>query len=163
MYGGFARVMQMPESVSCLRRGVERRRRAPVLSRRFWFGGRRRGARRAGDCARVYVDVYDGRLFSLLLALMVATSVDAALTLHLLSKGATEANPLLAVLLRRGVDEFLWAKLAMTAGAVLWLTVHNQRRLLRRIPVRAVLSGLLYVYAGVIGYELMLLVRVAQA
>lgn len=141
---------------SAERRYNDRRRRWPPLSLRFWIGGRRRGARRADGRRRGHVDVGAGLRLGVI-AVVLGSALDAGLTLVLLGRGASEANPLMAAALALGEGTFLAIKLGGTALAAVVLAVHHDWALLHRVPVRWVVTILAGIYVVVIAWEIWLL------
>ncbi|MEL6428284.1 MAG: DUF5658 family protein [Planctomycetota bacterium] len=115
------------------RRGPRDRRARPTRAlSRYTFVGRRRGARRASEAGRQYVDRF--RASELVLAAWIAgaSAVDLALTLVHLRAGGSEANPLMAWLIGAGgLGLFCAVKLAMTTLGSLVLLVHARFPLAR--------------------------------
>ena len=122
-----------------------RRRPTPALSR-YWLRGRRRGGRRAGEIADVYVDRYRPAEWALVLGLLALALVDWAWTLAHLARGVEEANPLLALAVQRGgVVGFSLVKLAATFAPIAVLALHLRFRV-----ARALLPVALAVYGSVL-------------
>lgn len=95
-----------------------RRRRFPPL-RFLLFGGRRKVVRRKESCPRVIIlDHYSEALFPVIVAILTLSLIDAAMTLHLIRKGATELNPVMAYFLSKGPVIFIVAKYCITALSV---------------------------------------------
>lgn len=134
----------------------DRRRRWPPLSRRFWIGGRRRRARRRDDPGHTHADIGPGLRLAVV-AVVLGSALDACLTLVLLGRGASEANPVMAAALAWGEEAFLAIKLGGTALGAMVLAVHHEWALLRRVPVRWVVTVLAGVYVAVIAWEVWLL------
>src|SRR6266850_5550101 len=84
---------------------AERRARSERRHRRLWslaYGGfhpRRRSVRRGAEHHVQFVDWHDSHLLGVALAIILLCSIDAFMTLMLLSLGASELNPVMAVLL----------------------------------------------------------------
>lgn len=131
------------------RAGGDRRRRPTPMISRYWLHGRRRGGRRDGERQGIYVDRYT-RLESVLIGWIAGAAVaDLALTLLHLSQGGEEANPLMAWFLHvGGIPAFCAAKLAITAGAALFLLWHIRFR-----GTQLALWGIAAIYAGLIAYH----------
>lgn len=89
--------------------------------------------------------------------IMLLSVGDAFLTLRLIELGATEANPLMALLLEDGTTGFAFLKVALTAAGVIVLTIMARLRAFGRIPVGLVLYLILGVYGTLIAYECWLL------
>ena len=117
--------------------------------------GRRRQARRHDHS--YYLDHYDGRLVLTGLLVLLLSCVDALFTLTLLSKGAYEANYLMAQLLEIGHQPFVITKVAVTAAGVLFLLMHAHFRILRVTNGKSMLLFLAGVYALLIAWEILLM------
>ncbi len=139
------------------RQARDRRRRPPLLSMRYWHGGRRRHARRIEDGHGYFVDRYEPRVLVICVLILVASGLDGIFTLALLDNGAKEINPVMASLLARGIQDFAWTKMALTALCLSALVVLDRFLVFRRVRVRQVLESVLGLYALLIGYELVLL------
>ena len=121
------------------------------LSRR----GRRRNLRREDHS--YYLDWYEPRLVFVGLSVLMMSCLDALLTLTLLGKGAYEANYLMAQLLQVSNELFVWSKVAVTAGGVLFLLMHAHFRVLNVVSGKSLLQLMVPVYGMLIVYELWLL------
>ncbi len=120
--------------------------------------GRRRGPRRLAERHHPhYVDIYeDHHLLLWTCGIIGFCTIDSLLTLQILEKGGVEINPVMAFLLGISVPAFFYVKYLATAGAVIFILFHVNFRILG-IPVRTVLPLLFCCYAGLIGYEWVLL------
>lgn len=143
--------------------GIEQRRRTErrsasvsPFSRAAWQG-RRRGAQRAEERVNSYVDWYEPRLLYVAVGILLLCCTDAAFTLNLLQHGASEANPFMAWLLEIDTQLFLVTKFALTAAGLVFLVAHKNFLVFNRFTVRHTLHGLLFGYALLIQYELVLL------
>jgi Domain of unknown function (DUF5658) len=140
----------------------ERRQLRDRRERHFWsvFYGhvqpRRRGKRRQRDPAMHAVDWHASHLLAVAIAILLLCTADAFLTLVLLSRGASEANPMMARIVY-DVRLFSAIKLGVTGAGVIMLVYLAQHRLFRQMPVHILLYVLLLGYAALIGYELSLL------
>ncbi len=117
--------------------------------------GRRRIARR--DKHDYYLDWYEPRLVLTGLAVLLMSCLDAMFTLTLLSRGAYEANYLMAMLLEIDQALFVTAKIGITAAGVMFLLMHSHFRVLRMFNGRKLLQWMVPVYGLLISYELVLL------
>ena len=142
------------------RRGVERRRRL------WWsllYGGfrpRRRGARRNGEDARsAMLDWHASHLLLVAMTIVLLCAGDAFLTLKLLSAGALEINPVMALVVNGDVAVFTACKTAMTGIGVVLLVAVSRYRFLRRIRVELALYAVLTGYLALVAYEFWLLKR----
>ncbi|HVY63653.1 MAG TPA: DUF5658 family protein [Gammaproteobacteria bacterium] len=127
--------------------------------RTFLQGGitpRRRGGRRAGE-HHLPIDWHEPYLLFLSVTILLLSVVDAFFTLMLLTAGATEANPVMAFLLRHHPQLFAVVKMAFTSVGVLVLVAVARARLFRVMKVGVVLQGLFVAYVALITYEWWLL------
>jgi hypothetical protein len=142
------------------RSGVDRRHRTLLLTLGLRWPGtqpvRRRAGRRATDQLYPSVDLHSPRILAVALAIMVLCCCDALMTIELLSRGAVEANPAMALALQAGTGWFSAIKLLLTATGVVVLVAVSSMRLFRKVPGEAALHGLLLCYLLLIGYELWL-------
>ncbi len=141
---------------------VERRRapdRRRTTLRSFLRGGftpRRRGGRRA-DEQHLPIDWHEPYLLFLSLTILLLSVADAFLTLTLIMGGATEANPLLAFVLRDHPHLFGVVKMALTGVGVLVLVAVARTRVFRIMRAGRVLQGVFVAYVALIAYEWWLL------
>jgi hypothetical protein len=138
------------------RRSVDRR---ALTLRSFVRGGlnpRRRNGRRAGE-QHLPIDWHEPYLLFLSLMIVLLSVADAFLTITLIVGGATEANPLLAFVLRDHPELFATVKMALTGTGVLVLVALARARVFRVLRVGAVLQGLCVAYVALIAYEWWLL------
>jgi len=140
------------------RRGIERRNR---LLNALWDGNflrRRRQMRRAGDAGRGIPDWHSPKFLAIAIVILLLSVADALLTLQLLARGATEANPAIIPFLDRGTLAFAIAKISLTSIGVVVLTILAQAHAFgRRVRVGSVLYLIVLGYAVLIAYELWLL------
>ena len=113
---------------------------------------RRRGGRRAGE-HELPVDFHEPRLLLLSLVLLVLSVADAFLTVTLLSRGAEEANPLLAFVLDEHPRWFVAVKMALTGLGVVLLVALARTRLFKVVRTGRVLYALAAAYVVLIVYE----------
>jgi Domain of unknown function (DUF5658) len=122
---------------------------------RWSFEGRRRRGRRPDDGADLGVDLYDPSLFLVALAIFLLSCTDAMMTLTLIGRGvAYEANPLMKSLMDSDPQLFVNLKIVFTGAGVLFMVVLADARLLRFLPVRYIMHGLLVMYSTVVGFQL---------
>jgi len=156
----FDRVVLSDQTVAARaveRRGAPERRRTSLRS--FLQGGvtpRRRSGRRAGE-HHLPIDWHEPYLLFLSLMILLLSVADAFLTLTLIMRGATEANPFLAVILRDYPELFALVKMGFTGGGVLVLVAVARTRLFRVMRVGVVLQGIFVAYVALIAYEWWLL------
>lgn len=116
---------------------------------RYLFRGRRRGGRRDGEHERIYVDHPGPFVIAAFLALTGLSVADAWFTLHELSRGATEANPLMQAALELGNGPFVIIKTVVTLVGAGFLALHKNWPLGRRCLMVALLG-----YAALTVYHL---------
>jgi hypothetical protein len=123
--------------------------------------GRRMACRRAEEHRRPYfVDRFPSTTFIVIMMLVLASMVDAILTVQLLDAGASEINPVMDRLLTHGVEAFLLGKYVLTVGGLPLLLIfknhylfHTHLRVGHLIPIAV---GL---YVILIGYQFTLMQR----
>jgi hypothetical protein len=113
---------------------------------------RRRGGRRASD-QDLPVDFHDRRLLVPVLLMLALSVMDAFLTVTLMKDGATEANPLLALVLDEHPQLFAAIKMALTGGGAVLLVALARARVFRVVRVSAILYGLVAAYFVLVLYE----------
>lgn len=107
-------------------RGPDRRQRpTPRLSRYSFFGGRRRGLRRAEEIEGSFVDLYDRPLMAVVTWVAALNLADCYFTLVHLQAGGFEVNPFADVLLQTGRVGFVALKGGLIAFALVILTIHK--------------------------------------
>ena len=89
--------------------------------------------------------------------IVLLSVADAFLTITLIMWGATEANPLLAFILRDHPELFAAVKMALTGTGVLVLVAVARSRVFRVMRVSSILQGLFVAYVALIAYEWWLL------
>jgi hypothetical protein len=121
---------------------------------------RRRSPRRATDTDAYYVDWYDERLFIVTIGIFLLSCLDAFFTLILLSKGAEEVNPFMAILIDHGIRTFVYTKLAITGIGLIFLVIHAAFLLGGTIRVSHILYAVLGGYVTLVVYQVDILIRV---
>jgi hypothetical protein len=96
-------------------------------------------------------------LLAVAVGILLLSVLDAFLTLLLLTGGANEVNPLMAVLVYRSVAVFAAFKMAMTGISVVLMVMLARYRFMRLVRVDIVMYAVLVVYVGLICYEISLL------
>lgn len=120
------------EEPSWPRRGPDRRTGpTPRLSRYSFFGGRRRGHRRAEESEGSFVDLYGLRLFLIVLWIALMNVGDSFFTLVHLQAGGVELNPVARALLQTGRWNFVFTKSILIGLALVVLAVHKNFHLAR--------------------------------
>jgi hypothetical protein len=139
------------------RRPADRRRRTFRALMHGSFNPRRHGPRRDGEQSFSAVDWHHPQWLAVAILTLIMCLADAGLTLMLLERGANEANPFMAPLVDGSPLVFVSIKFGLTAGGLVILILLARVRLFRKVPVAAILYGVLLAYAALIGYELWLL------
>ena len=121
----------------------------------------RRDSKKRSDAA--YVDRYTWPVVLSVIGIMILSAMDAFFTLNILAKGGEELNIFMTVLIEDNITKFIGIKLALTALALLLLTIHHNVKLIASIRVRHLQYMILTGYATLIGYELHLLELAAMA
>ncbi len=142
-------------------RGADRRRKPTnPLSLSSLFGSRRSFRRAQDRELHYYVDRYGSKSVAVLLAAVLLSTLDALITLHLVSVGGEEINPLMDFLLGLGPAPFLAIKFAITGTSLLVLLVHKEYRWVGgRLRVKYVMAGVLFAYLLLLAWEIFLYVR----
>lgn len=140
------------------RSGVDRRRKpTSPFSLSSLFGSRRYGRRKEDRLIYYYVDRYGWRSISAVLTSLLLCLTDAFMTLHLLSRGAQELNPVMDYFINIGPIHFLAVKYAITGVALTWLLIHKDYPLFKgRIKGKNLLLPVPVLYALLVAYELFL-------
>lgn len=146
-----------PEAES-VREGEDRRRRPTPMFSRYTFRGRRRELRRTKESSGgYYVDRQTTFEVVAVLSLLVLTITDALATLHIIAKGGSELNPIMASTLELGDSYFLATKLSFSLIGGVLILIHT------RFPgVRKALYALLTLYGAVVIYHILLISRFAS-
>ena len=83
--------------------------------------------------------------------------LDGLLTVILMTYGARELNPLMALFLPHNLLWFALTKLALTGGGLCVLVACSRMRFFRSVPGEAIVYGVLALYVWLIAYELRML------
>jgi hypothetical protein len=130
--------------------------------RTVYFGflrSRRRAVRRIDDGEVLFIDWHHPWLFFLAVGIMLMSCVDAFLTLQLLDRGMMEANPVMAAILGQGTRAFAVSKMLMTGIGILTLVFLAKAHFLNRFRAGLFLTGFFSLYACVICYEFVFLLK----
>ena len=125
------------------------------------FARRRLGPRRGTDRNPAATDWFSPQWLATAILILLLSSADALLTLALVSRGATEMNPLMEPLVRGSGHDFAYWKLGLTALGVVFLTMLARFRILGGIAVGSILYVVLCAYLVLVGYEFWLLRKLA--
>jgi hypothetical protein len=141
------------------RRRIDRR----ALSWRTVLQGsinpRRRDNRR-DDEHEGLLDWHEPHLMFLAVTILLLSVADAFLTLKLISHGASEANPVMAYLLRETPSLFATVKMALTGAGLVVLVALARTRVFRVIRISIIIHWCMLGYLLLIAYEAWLLNRV---
>jgi hypothetical protein len=139
------------------RNGVDRRQ---TNLQAWWHGAlrprRRSGGRRASDSYPL-VDWHSPRVFVAVLSILALCVLDGVLTVLLMTHGATEENPVMALFLPHDLGWFAAVKLTLTALGLMVLVACSRMRLFRAIPGELLLYLVMAGYVALVTYELELL------
>lgn len=140
------------------RSGRERRSRpTSPFTLRSLYGSRRYGRRKEDRALHYYVDRYGIRSVTVLVVSLVLCLADAFMTIHLLSLGAQELNPVMDFFIQMGPVPFLLVKYSVTGIALIWLLIHKNYPLMGgRFTGKGLLMGVPVIYALLVVYELFL-------
>jgi hypothetical protein len=144
------------------RRGRSDRRQEPTSP---WAAlppaGQRMRNRRAEEHRRpYYTDRFSPAVFAGVMMLIVATLVDAGLTVHVLYGGGVEVNPVMGLLLNHGIEAFVIGKYLLTVfGLPVLLIFRNHYLFGTRLRVGHLIPASLVMYAVVIVYQIVLIER----
>lgn len=119
--------------------------------------GKRRSERRTTRGKPVYVDAYPGHLVLCICLILLLSACDAFLTLNILANGGEELNWFMAVLIEDSIEKFVVFKLALTAMALILLSIHHDVQIVKNFRVRYFKYMILSAYGVLIGYEIFLL------
>jgi hypothetical protein len=124
------------------------------------YGGfipRRITNRRPADDQKFVLDWHDQGLFTVAMAIVLMSCIDAFFTLNLLNLGAQELNYFMQLLLASDTSSFLLGKYTLTATGVIVLVAFARYRLGGLLRIRRVLEMICGMYACLIIWELYLL------
>ena len=153
----------MNQTLNERRNGDERRRRTLFA---YLYGGhrpRRLNGRRHSDLIYPFIDWHSPRVLALALGILGLCVADGVLTVILIAHGATEENPLMALMVPDNLGLFAAVKLTLTAVSLAVIVACSRMRLMRAIPGEAIMYLILAGYAFLIGYELQLLTLFPEA
>lgn len=139
------------------RSGVERRR---ITVAAYWRGAlnpRRRFGRRVGDRAYPVVDWHSPRVLALVLLILGLSGLDGVLTVMLLSQGANEVNPVMALFVPHNLGWFAAVKLGLTSIGAAVLVACARMTLFRLFQGEVLLYLVAGCYIALVTYELHLL------
>lgn len=139
------------------RSGVERREHNVAAYWRGALNPRRRAGRRTTDRVYTIIDWHSPRVLALVLLILGMSTLDAVLTLMLMSQGASEVNPVMALFVPHNLGWFAAIKLTLTSLGAAVLVVCARMKLFKLFPGEVLLYVVVACYVALIGYELNLL------
>lgn len=144
------------------RLGIDRRTNNKSRLKYLLFNGRRERSRRDEDRGKAFIfDRYNQKLFLAITVILVLSILDAALTLVVIQRGATELNPVMAYFLEHGTPTFIVAKYVLTSIGVLILLIFKNVFLTKiKIYTHSLFPCVILVFISVIVWELFLIFRV---
>lgn len=106
------------------RKSDRRKKPTPFLSR-YTFVGRRRAARRGEEKYNYYIDRLGGRVWIIIIIIILFSIIDSVFTLYFLSsRGYREVNPLMNIAIFIGKPFFILSKYIFTIIGILVLSLH---------------------------------------
>jgi hypothetical protein len=151
-------VTRPPSSTAPERRQGPDRRKSTFRSLIYGsFTPRRRGPRRGYVTGLADIDWHHPQWLAVALLILLSSCADAFLTLTLMSHGAIEANPFMAMLLNGGGFGFAAVKIGLTSIGTVFLIMLARARAFRWIPVGGILYAVVAGYAVLLSYEVWLL------
>jgi hypothetical protein len=139
------------------RNGAERRHVNIVAYWRGALNPRRRSGRRVADRTYPVIDWHSPRVLALVLLILGLSALDGVLTVLLLSQGANEVNPVMALFLPHNLGWFAFAKLGLTSLGAAVLVACARMKLFRLFPGELLLYLVVGCYITLVSYELHLL------
>ena len=144
------------------RSGVERRNITLAAYLHGALHPRRRLGRRSSDRYPI-IDWHSPRVLAVVFAILSLCVMDGVLTVLLMTHGAAEVNPVMALFLPHNLPGFAATKLLLTGLGVCVLVACSRMRLFRALPGEALLYAVLAAYIALIFYELDMLAQVPGA
>jgi hypothetical protein len=139
------------------RSGIERRQLTLKAFLRGALNPRRRAGRRATDRAYAIIDWHSPRVLALVMLILGLSTLDGVLTLLLLTQGANEVNPLMALFVPHDLGWFAAIKLGLTSLGAAVLVACARMKLFRLFPGEVLLYLVVAGYVALVAYELVLL------
>jgi hypothetical protein len=139
--------------------GDDRRQEKTPLFSKYSLKGRRIALRREDDRLRLFVpDRHSSKTFAIILVIVMLSMLDAILTLELISRGASEINPIMAYYLNFGPLTFFWTKYLLTFASILLILFHQEAYLFRsKVQAKVLYFFLMIPFILVVYWELHLL------
>jgi hypothetical protein len=150
--------MHATERASPERRSGSERRHYSVAA--YWRGAlnpRRRSGRRTSDHIYPIVDWHSPRVLALVMLILGLSALDGILTLMLITQGANEVNPVMALFVPHNLGWFAAIKLGLTSLGAAVLVACARMKLFRLFPGELLLYLVVACYIALVAYELFLL------
>jgi hypothetical protein len=159
-----------PAAPAATSREQRERRNRPDRRQRMWWSllygsirpRRRRPARRLEDGRYHVLDWHATHLWAVSICILILSVADAFLTLKLLSAGAVEVNPFMALFVRGNTAVFAGLKMAITGVCVALMVLLAGYRFMRVLRVEVILYCILAAYVLLIGHEIGMLHKFAD-
>jgi hypothetical protein len=139
------------------RSGAERRH---INMAAYWRGAlnpRRRAGRRTADRSYPVIDWHSPRVLALVMLILGLSALDGVLTVLLMSQGASEVNPVMALFVPHNLGWFAAIKLGLTSLGAAVLVACARMKLFRLFPGELLLYLVVGCYVVLVSYELHLL------
>jgi hypothetical protein len=147
--------------------GGDRRRPHDRRHRLWWsvvYGSfnprRRRPSRRVMEERYHSIDWHDAHLLAVAIGILLLSAADALMTVRLLSGGADEVNPIMAVVVNRSAAVFAIVKMTLTGMGVMVMVTLARYRFMRVVRVDVVMYAVLAAYTALLTYEFWMLRKV---
>jgi hypothetical protein len=114
---------------------------------------RRRPQRRLDDFRYHSLDWHAAHLLALSIGILLLSAADAFMTVTLLSRGAIEVNPIMALVVYKSAALFAALKMGMTGVGVLTMVFLARYRFMRVLRVELVMYAIFVGYLVLLGYE----------
>lgn len=139
------------------RSGVERRQHTMAAYWRGALNPRRRAGRRASDRVYTMVDWHSPRVLALVMLILGLSALDGVLTVLLMTQGASEVNPIMALFVPHSLGWFAAVKLGLTSLGAAVLVACARMKVFRLFPGELLLYVVAASYIALVVYELRLL------
>jgi hypothetical protein len=139
------------------RSGAERREHTVAAYWRGALNPRRRSGRRVADHTYPIIDWHSPRVLALVMLILGLSTLDGILTLLLISQGANEVNPVMALFVPHNLGWFAFIKLGLTSAGAAVLVACARMKLFRLFPGELLLYLVVACYVALVRYELHML------
>jgi hypothetical protein len=143
---------------------VDRRRPHDRRNRVWWsvvYGSfnprRRRPSRRVLEERYHSIDWHDAHLLAVAIGILLLSAADALMTVRLLSGGADEVNPIMALVVNRSAAVFAIVKMTLTGMGLMVMVTLARYRFMRVVRVDVVMYAVLAAYSALLTYEFWML------